>query len=208
MRMKTAIYARVSTDNKGQDLELQFTDLRRYCAAMDWHIHKEYSDQISGFKGVERPSFSNMMCDARLRKFDCVMVHDFSRFSRETPTKAFRDLDDLVRLLKIRFISLKDGIDSNNPWWEAIMVIMSVQANNYSKVLSDKVKAGMQRAKEKGRKLGRKRKNVDVDLILKLRREGRSIRQIAKKVTTKQGGIVSYQTIYRALKQNQIERVK
>lgn len=43
-----AIYARVSTDDKGQDVENQLMQLRNYCKAKEYNIYKEYSEEVTG----------------------------------------------------------------------------------------------------------------------------------------------------------------
>lgn len=155
--MRAAIYIRVSTDDKSQDLNIQLSELKRYVKAMEWDLSKDcvYSEQQSAFKG-ERPVFERMMDDARKRKFDVLLCYSFDRFSRAEPTKAFRDIDSLTRLWKIRFITVKDGIDSSNEMvFPIIMAVMATQAHNYSKLHGERVRAGMIRVQEESRKLGR-----------------------------------------------------
>jgi len=48
---KVAIYARVSTIDKGQDVDLQLRDLRSYVQSRGWETFKEYVDNgVSGRK--------------------------------------------------------------------------------------------------------------------------------------------------------------
>src|SRR5437588_561587 len=54
--MRTAIYARVSTVDKGQEVENQLTELRRFAASQGWQIHAEYIDRLSA-KTADRPQF-------------------------------------------------------------------------------------------------------------------------------------------------------
>jgi DNA invertase Pin-like site-specific DNA recombinase len=82
--MGVAIYARVSTDDKGQDPENQLQDLRAWCAAAGHAVSREYIDYESGRKGVEkRKQFAALFDDAAKRKFDCVLFWALDRFSRE-----------------------------------------------------------------------------------------------------------------------------
>ena len=60
--MKVAIYARISTTNKGQDADNQVMILREYCNKMDYQIYQEYCDEISGGTS-ERPQFKAMFND-------------------------------------------------------------------------------------------------------------------------------------------------
>ena len=80
--MRIALYARVSTDDKGQNPENQLRQLRQWCAGHE--IVHEYIDQDSGRKGIkDRKQFAALFEDAHKRKFDCVLFWSLDRFSRE-----------------------------------------------------------------------------------------------------------------------------
>ena len=69
--MKTALYARVSTNN-GQDPEMQLRELREYCQRRGWEVSHEYVDVgISGGK-EKRPELDKLLADAHRRNFDAV----------------------------------------------------------------------------------------------------------------------------------------
>ena len=78
--MKTAIYARVSTNN-GQDPEMQLREVREYCQRRGWELKGEYVDTISGAKD-SRPELNRLLADAHRREFDAVVVWKFDRFAR------------------------------------------------------------------------------------------------------------------------------
>ena len=70
--MRIAIYARVSTDDKGQDPENQLRELRAWCANSGHTITREYVEHESGRKGADkRKQFAALFEDAGKRKFDC-----------------------------------------------------------------------------------------------------------------------------------------
>jgi len=70
--MKAAIYGRVSTIGKGQDVDLQLRDLRSYAQARGWKIFREYIDNgVSGRKD-KRPALDQLMNDARKKRFNAV----------------------------------------------------------------------------------------------------------------------------------------
>jgi len=63
--MRIAIYARVSTDDKGQDPENQLRQLRQWCANAGHELAHEYVDRESGRKGVNgRKQFATLFEDA------------------------------------------------------------------------------------------------------------------------------------------------
>ena len=71
---RVAIYARVSTDNKGQDPENQLLQLRAWCNRIGYVVVREYVDHESGAKGADqRKQFGRLFTDAARRDFD--MVH-------------------------------------------------------------------------------------------------------------------------------------
>jgi DNA invertase Pin-like site-specific DNA recombinase len=62
--MRVAIYARVSTEDKGQDPENQLRDLRAWCTNSGHDIVGEYIDRVSGRKGTgERKQFAALFED-------------------------------------------------------------------------------------------------------------------------------------------------
>ena len=46
--MRVALYARVSTKDKGQEIDNQLRQLRAYCRKQKWKIHRVYADRQSG----------------------------------------------------------------------------------------------------------------------------------------------------------------
>src|SRR5713101_7560939 len=80
--MKTALYARVSTADKGQDPEMQLRELREYCERRGWTVSAEYVDVgVSGAKD-SRPQLNKLMSDAKQRRFDAVLVWKLDRLGR------------------------------------------------------------------------------------------------------------------------------
>jgi site-specific DNA recombinase len=74
--MTAAIYARVSTED--QHCELQLSELGGFAARSGWDT-ATYIDKLSGKAGVRRPQLTQLLADARLRKFDIVLVWDLGR---------------------------------------------------------------------------------------------------------------------------------
>jgi DNA invertase Pin-like site-specific DNA recombinase len=71
--MRVAIYARVSTDDRGQDPENQLRGLRAWVTNSGHKITREYVDYESGRKGADkRKQFGTLFDEAAKRKFDCV----------------------------------------------------------------------------------------------------------------------------------------
>ena len=61
--MKIALYARVSTKDKGQETENQLVQLREFAAKQGWQITREYIDRETGGTS-DRTEFQSMFADA------------------------------------------------------------------------------------------------------------------------------------------------
>ena len=180
---KAAIYVRVSTTD--QDPEMQLLDLRRYVQQRGFYVYQEYVDVgISGTK-TNRPALDALMDAARKRLFDVVLVWRFDRFARST--KHLVDALHEFRSLNIDFISYQEAIDTSSPIGEAMFTIISAMAKLERDIIVERVKAGMRKAKEQGKRIGRPKAVVDVDKILSLRRQGLSLQAIADRVKYKDG---------------------
>src|SRR5512142_3209183 len=95
--MRIALYARVSTKDKGQDHENQLRELRDFVARKrrdGWKLHSEYVDKCSG-KTAERPAFKRMFEAASRKEFDLVLFWSLDRFSREGVLETLQHLQRL-----------------------------------------------------------------------------------------------------------------
>jgi len=185
---RVALYARVSTTD--QSTESQLLDLRRYVSERDWNIFKEYVDEgISGSKD-SRPALNELMNDAKKRRFDVVLVWRFDRFARSTKHLILA-LEEFKNL-GIDFVSYQENIDTSSPLGSAIFTIISAVAQLERDIIAERVKAGLRRAKENGKKLGRPSKKVDRYEIRRLRSEGRSLRQIAAELNVSKNTVARH----------------
>jgi DNA invertase Pin-like site-specific DNA recombinase len=174
-----ALYARVSTLDKGQDPEMQLRELRAHAATQNLTVFEEYLDHgVSGAKS-SRPALDRMMEDARLKKFDGVMVWKLDRFSRSL--KHLINSLDLLASSGVAFISLRDNLDLSTASGRLMFQMIGAFAEFERALTRERVTAGLANARSKGKILGRKKRGgVDVDRIIALRSQGKSWRQIAK----------------------------
>jgi DNA invertase Pin-like site-specific DNA recombinase len=181
--MKVAIYARVSTDDKGQDVENQLIQLRDYCKAKGYSIFKEYTEYITGTGKKKRPVFEEMLEDARKRKFDILLVWSYDRFSR-AGLKDIRYILDL-NSWGVKFVSYQESfLDTTTDMGELLLPIFAWIAKQEAKKISERTKAALQKLKSKNVKLGRPMLDIDDSKLLELRKQGKSWRQIAKELGT------------------------
>jgi len=148
-KARAAIYARCSTDEKKQDVELQLKDLKQYCEAYGWD-YDEIFEYESSYTGIP-PKLRQVLESIRLKKYNILLVSTLDRFSRAHPKQTNTLLDQIVYQHRCRFISILEGIDSENEMtWHAVRPLFTYFANMFSKTLSEKVRKGIQKKKEKG----------------------------------------------------------
>lgn len=149
--LRTALYLRISTIQQKPDL--QSDTLRRYAARAGLEIVAEYLDVAVSGRKEGRPQLQELMRSARKHDFDCVLVWKFDRFARSV-AHLLSALDEFNHL-SIRFISVQDQVDTGSPMGKAMFTIIGAMAELESALISERVKAGMEAAKIRGRRLGR-----------------------------------------------------
>ncbi len=171
-----ALYARVSTAD--QTPENQLIELRKLAEQRGFEAVKEYIDHgISGTR-ARRPGLDAMLADARLGRFQVLMTWACDRVARST--RHFLDTLDELNRLGVQFISLRENIDTDGPLGRAIVTIIAAIAELERSLIVERVKAGMRRARMEGRHIGRYPTAVDREAVLRERKQGHSLTQIAK----------------------------
>ncbi len=179
--MRVALYARVSTKDKGQDCENQLTELREFVSQKSkegWTVSREYVDHASG-KNSDRKEFQRMFADASRKKFDMVLFWSLDRFSREG---VFETLQHLQRLSGhgVEWFSYREEyLRSVGVFRDAVLAILAAIAKQERIRISERVQAGLAKARARGQKLGRRPAAVRPERIHELKERGLSIRQIA-----------------------------
>ena len=170
-----ALYARVSTLD--QNCEVQLEDLRRYAGQRFARYH-EYIDM--GVSGTQRrrPQLDVLLKDAHQRRFDVVLVWKFDRFARSL--KHLIDSLEEFRALGIDFISYTEGVDTTTPSGQLLFHVVGAVAQFERDLIAERVRAGLAHARAMGKHIGRPRAQVDVDAVTSLRKQGRSLREIAR----------------------------
>ena len=176
---KVALYSRVSTDK--QTTENQLIELRAVAERHCWLVIDEYIDEgISGSKGRDqRPEFDRLLKDAARKRFDLIASWSVDRLGRS--------LQDLVAFLseihakKIDLYLHQQGMDTTTPAGKALFQMMGVFAEFERAMIQERVKAGLQRAKANGKRLGRPMVSIQTEAsIRKLRDTGMGKLKIAR----------------------------
>ncbi len=173
-------YARVSS--KDQNLDLQIEALRRAACK------KIFDDKITGSR-AERPGLTKTL--EALREGDTLVVWKLDRLGRSV-----KNLIDLVGELNrqgIQFRSLTDAIDTGTPSGRFFFHVMASLAQMERELSIERTRAGLEAARQLGRKGGRKRQMTDskIQSAKKLLASGVPPRDIAKNLG------VSLPTLYR-----------
>lgn len=156
--MNLALYARVSTLDKGQDAESQLRDLRRYAQNQGWTIVKEYVD--NGLSGTtkSRPQLDQMMQDVFTGAFQTVLVWRFDRIARSS--RHLLAALDTFRENNIGFVSMMEGLDTSTAVGELIFTVLAALAQFERNIIIERTRAGMANARAKGIHCGRPRKSA------------------------------------------------
>lgn len=175
--MKCIIYTRVSTED--QTALNQIEQLQAYALKQGWEIVDIVTDVCSGEKSADdRIGLKRVFADARQRRFDVLLFWSLDRLSREGSRTT---LEYLTRLdsFKVKWHSYtEEYISSLGIFADAIIALMASLAKQERIRISERTKAGMQRIRAKGVKLGRP-KISDNAKIHELQKSGLSMAQIA-----------------------------
>ena len=154
--MKVGIYARVSTSDKEQDPNTQLLPLREFVKAQGWETFREYVDQAPATDLLHRTAWRELLEDASKRRLDLLLVWRMDR--------AFRSvLDAATTLERLRTwgVGLRSysepWLDTTSPFGEALYYITIAYAQLERGILRERVKAGMDRARKQGHRIGRPR---------------------------------------------------
>lgn len=152
---KIALYARVSKNDESQDPQNQLNPLRDYAKALGGEIVEEYVDLASGGNS-DRENFLRMLNDADKRKFDLVLVWALDRLSREGISNTLGYLERLKRN-GVALKSLQESwLDTRDEGLgQLLLAIFSWVAQQERRRIVERTKAGLERAKRQGKKLGR-----------------------------------------------------
>lgn len=187
---QAAIYARVST--KEQEPKTQLRELRTYAKRRQLRVAYEFVDYESGAKET-RPELDKLLDLTRKRKVDVVLVWKFDRFARST--KQLVVALEEFRELGVDFISYTENVDTSTPAGKALFTMVSAFAEFERDLIRERVKAGLDRAREEGTKLGRPA--IDDATISELNKARYKLKWSVRKIANETGlsvGVVSKYT--------------
>jgi DNA invertase Pin-like site-specific DNA recombinase len=149
---RVTIYTRVSKASQTTDNQLR--ELQGIIERQGWTVVEVYTDHgISGAKGRDkRPSFDQLYKDASRRRFDMVMAWSIDRIGRSVHAVSgfIADMEALIGQYYHQ-----QAIDTTTPSGKAMIQMCVVFAEFERGMIKERIHAGLKRAKDEGKTLGR-----------------------------------------------------
>jgi DNA invertase Pin-like site-specific DNA recombinase len=189
--MRVAIYARVSTKDKGQDPENQLHQLRAF-AERHGTIYKVFTEEVSGGKS-ERSEFKQLLLEAYQQKFDLVVFWRLDRFSREGALATLRYLKEL-KDHGVNYKSFTEPyLDSLGPFGDVIVSMLATIAAQDLIKISENTKAALAKKRAAGVQLGAPTKGAEtVAQVRRLKASGASNQAIARALNMSPSTVAKY----------------
>lgn len=198
--VRIALYARVSTKDRGQDYQNQLRELRAFVKRKHtegWRLTAEFVDEMSGSR-ADRPAFKRMFEAASRKEFDLVAFWSLDRFSREGVLETLQHLQKLTSHGVDWFSLREEYLRSIGIFRDAVLAILAAIAKQERVRISERVCAGLARARAKGKRLGRPPLVVNRARLKDMREQGATYQTIADKLK-----LSSRMSAYRLWKQIQ-----
>jgi DNA invertase Pin-like site-specific DNA recombinase len=189
--MRIAIYARVSTKDKGQDTDNQLHQLRAF-AERHGTIYQVFTDQESGGK-ADRTEFKQLLLEAYQQKFDLVVFWRLDRFSREGALATLRYLKEL-KDHGVHYKSFTEPyLDSLGPFGDVIVSMLATIAAQDLIKISENTKAALAKKKAARVQLGAPPKSAEVIAqVWRLKASGVSNQAIARALSMSPSTVAKY----------------
>ena len=193
-----AVYVRVST--RRQETENQLIAIREWLEAhgVDWDSVEYRFEDVETGREDARPGFQELWRLVREGRVRSIVVFEVSRLSRRQRTLInflYDSIDRGVTIYSVKESYLSDWL--RDPKGRTIIVgLLSILYDLERQLISERTKAGLERARREGKKIGRRFKlsKSEQKELLRLYKEGVPIRKIARRFG------VSRQTVYNYLK--------
>lgn len=149
---KAVFYGRVSTEHEAQLAALEnqmqwYEDQAKYHP--NWTVLDKYIDEgITGTQAKKRPAFMQMIEDAKQGDFDLIVTREVCRFARNT-------VDTLVMTRELKNYGVEVYFVEDNIWTmdgdgELRLTIMATLAQEESRKISERVRAGQKISRDNG----------------------------------------------------------
>jgi len=164
--MRVYGYARVST--KDQNLDIQIEAIQKYCKDRKFELQEIFAEKVSGKDMEGRARFKELLelLEVNPLEIGAVIVYKLDRLGRS--------ISDLIKIItffgkhNIQFISISDNIDTTTPNGRLLFHLMGSVAEFERELIQERTQAGILKARQSGKKFGRKRKPFNLAEVNKL----------------------------------------
>ena len=153
--MKVALYARVSTSDKDQEPETQLMALRDFVRAQGWETYREYVDQAPANDMAHRTAWRELLDAGAKKRFQVVLVFKLDRAFRSV--KHMHDTLSAWEAVGVSFQSVRERFDTSTALGRLLLNLLASLAEFELELIRERVKAGMDRARRQGHRIGRPR---------------------------------------------------
>ena len=157
---------------------MQLDVLREFATRRGLEVVGKFVDHGASGARERRPALDELMDGARKRAFEVVLVYRFDRFARSV-RHLVTALDEF-EALGVDFVSYSESLDTSTPVGRAMFSICAALSELERNIITERSVEGQRRARARGKHLGRPRRRVDEQRILRLRAEGMSLRGVAR----------------------------
>jgi site-specific DNA recombinase len=153
---RIAPYLRVSSEEQRdrETIEIQEEFLGQYCQLYELEVADTYEDDgISGTIPLhERPEGRRLLEDAKVGKFDAVLVYKLDRLGRSL--LVIVDAHDRLQEAGVALRSATEPIDTSTPSGRLIFQMLASFAEYDRANIRERTQAGLQRALRNGKQIG------------------------------------------------------
>lgn len=210
--MKTVIgYTRVSTEGQaveGVSLDAQKDRIAAWAASSGSEVGAVYSDTLSGSRAANRPGLQGALAEVCKLK-GVLVVYSLSRLARST--KDALAIAERLDRAGADLVSLSEKLDTTSAAGKMVFRMLAVLAEFERDLIAERTSSAMAHLRRSGRRISGKvpfgfdlngdslipnvRETNTVELIRRLRSNGHSLREIARRlqmkgVRTKSGGSI------------------
>ncbi|HKS80574.1 MAG TPA: recombinase family protein [Candidatus Acidoferrales bacterium] len=147
------LYTRVSSRNQAEteysSLETQRERLEAYCHSQEnYTIHRVYEDGGYSADSLDRPALKQMLRDIREGKLNCILAYKIDRLTRSV--KDFHQLMELFDRYGVKFVSVTQSLDTQNPMGRLLRNILLDFAQFEREMTADRTRDKMYQRAQKG----------------------------------------------------------
>lgn len=164
---------------RGHSIEAQIQACNDYCKAKGWRVVAEYREVGSGSEIRKRKYLRQALQMIKDEEADVIVVWRLDRL-----TRSILDFQKIIKDLGPKVVSIMESLDMTSSSGRLMANILISFAQYERESISERTKLGQERARKKGKKIGRKRKirTAQIKKIKELRDRGFTYQEIAKQL--------------------------